>query len=117
MRPIGLALPHVLMERSERHAEPLRVAPNLIQRKKPVVDVKRRIFNPLGGHRAGGLLKFHDKAKLLLAVLLSPFIPFLQQQRPHEVKINPLTAGFRRLALATAGCRPGPGLGLVLGCR
>ena len=66
MRPIGLALPHVLMERSERHAEPLRVAPNLIQRKKPVVDVKRRIFNPLGGHRAGGLLKFHDKAKLLL---------------------------------------------------
>ena len=53
------------MEFFDPHPETLRLAADFIQRRKPVIDVKNRVLEPLGHDRAGDLLKLQDEMHVL----------------------------------------------------
>ena len=68
---MGPTLTHAFVEGVNRNPELQRIAADLVQRRKPVVHVKSRVFGPLRHDRARDLLKFHREPKLIMAL---PFV-------------------------------------------
>ena len=59
--PLGSPILHVLVKCGKRYPKVLGFSTHFIQGCQAVVTIKGSILNAFCGHRAGGLLKFHDK--------------------------------------------------------
>src|SRR5829696_9046032 len=90
-----------MMKAIGRHREVLRLAANLVECGKAVVDVERGVLHALRHHRAAALLKLHHESHVLLAPRVIDVLgELLQEDLTEKVEDRSLSAGFPPKSLA-----------------
>src|SRR5687768_12888788 len=79
--PALLARAIELMKRLRQNAEFIRIAPDVVERQEPVVDVEGGILETFGHQGRGQLLKSHHEMKPALLLLFGKMIAELKQEK------------------------------------
>ena len=102
------------MQRLGPNAEPVGVSPHFIERDQAVVNVKRRVLDPLRHHRSSHLLELTGEAQLLGPVVVargSGESPSSMSRMKRKTRL--LTSGLRILARRTAASTSRRSVGLA----